>query len=95
MRSSSHDERFVVVGWCGVLCENCIVDASIKLHACCCHFFVWWWVCGLCDFCSFVFCVVHAGMGCGFFGLCFRVGCVFVIEGAWWMPWHAEPMKDV
>ena len=21
-----------------------------------------WWVCGLCDFCSFVFCVVHAGM---------------------------------
>ena len=22
----------------------------------------WWWVCGLCDFCSFVFCVVHAGM---------------------------------
>jgi len=23
------------------------------------------------------------------------VGCVFVIEGAWWMPWHAEPMKDV
>ena len=23
----------MVVGWCGVLCENCIVDASIKLHA--------------------------------------------------------------
>ena len=26
-------ERFLVVGWCGVLCENCIVDASIKPHA--------------------------------------------------------------
>ena len=24
---------FVVVGLCGVLCENCIVDASIKPHA--------------------------------------------------------------
>jgi len=23
------------------------------------------------------------------------VVCVFVIKGAWWMPWHAEPMKDV
>ena len=22
---------------------------------------LWWWVCGLCDFCSFVFCVVHSG----------------------------------
>ena len=58
------EKQFDVVSgcffWCGVLCENCIVDASIKLHACCCHFFVWWWVCGLCDFCSFVFCVVHA-----------------------------------
>ena len=82
MRSSSHDERFVVVGWCGVLCENCIVDASIKLHACCCHFFVWWWVCGLCDFCSFVFCVVHAGMDDDvtvFVVVFVCVGCVFVI----------------
>ena len=48
---------------------------------------------GLCDFCSFVFCVVHANMRAAFVVLC--VGCVFVIEGAWWMPWHAEPMKDV
>ena len=23
------------------------------------------------------------------------VGSVFVTKGAWWMPWHAEPMKDV
>ena len=32
---------------------------------------VWWWVCGLCDFCSFVFCVVHAGRirGDGAFGI--------------------------
>ncbi|MDK8764684.1 hypothetical protein QP922_12825, partial [Corynebacterium sp. MSK218] len=54
------------------------------------------WVCGLCDFCSFVFCVVHANMLwllLVWWLLC--VGCVFVIEGAWWMPWHAEPMKDV
>ena len=72
----------VVVVLCGVLCENCIVDASIKLHACCCHFFVWWWVCGLCDFCSFVFCVVHAGMDDDvtvFVVVVVCVGCVFVI----------------
>ena len=25
---------FLVVVLCGVLCENCIVDASIKPHAC-------------------------------------------------------------
>ena len=39
-----------------------------------------WWVCGLCDFCSFVFCVVHAGMndaaafcgGCCLCWLCVR-----------------------
>ena len=54
--------------WCGVLCENCIVDASIKPHAVITILSTgllvgcWWWVCGLCDFCSFVFCVVHAGM---------------------------------
>ena len=57
-----------------------------------------WWVCGLCDFCSFVFCVVHAGMDddvTAFVVVVVCVGCVFVIEGAWWMPWHAEPMKDV
>ena len=60
----------MVVGWCGVLCENCIVDASIKPHAVLLWWWLlllgwlllWWWVCGLCDFCSFVFCVVHAGM---------------------------------
>ena len=55
-------------------------------------------MCGLCDFCSFVFCVVHAGMDDDvtvFVVVVVCVGCVFVIEGAWWMPWHAEPMKDV
>ena len=31
---SSRDAICMVVGWCGVLCENCIVDASIKPHAC-------------------------------------------------------------
>ena len=57
----------VVVCVLGVLCENCIVDASIFL------LFV------LC----FVFCV---------FMFCVSVVCV---TGVWWMPWHAEPMKDV
>ena len=55
-------------------------------------------MCGLCDFCSFVFCVVHAGMDddvTAFVVVVVCVGCVFVIKGAWWMPWHAEPMKDV
>ena len=45
-----------------------------------------------------MFCVVHAGMDDDvtvFVVVFVCVGCVFVIEGAWWMPWHAEPMKDV
>ena len=45
-----------------------------------------------------MFCVVHAGMDddvTAFVVVVVCVGCVFVIEGAWWMPWHAEPMKDV
>lgn len=46
-----------VGGW-GVVCENCIVDASIFI------FFV----------CVFL---------------------VFFSKGVRWMPWHAEPMKDV
>ena len=37
-------------GLCGVLCENCIVDASIKPCACYCHFLCGGNVCGLCDF---------------------------------------------
>ena len=44
--------------------------------------FCWWWVCGLCDFCSFVFCVVHAGMDDDvtvFVVVFVCVGCVFVI----------------
>ena len=70
----------MVGGWCGVLCENCIVDASIKPCACHRHFLlvvgVW-----LCDFCSFVFCVVHAGMNdaAAFVVVVVCVGCVFVI----------------
>ena len=56
------------VGWLvvvGVVCENCIVDASI-----------------------FLFCVLV---------LCTLIVCVSVcfVTGVWWMPWHAEPMKDV
>ena len=51
---------------CGVvLCENCIVDASI-----------------------FLFCVLVL------FTLIVCVSVCFV-TGVWWMPWHAEPMKDV
>ena len=41
-----------------------------------------WLVCGLCDFCSFVFCVVHAGMDddvAAFVVVVVCVGCVFVI----------------
>ncbi len=48
----------------GVVCENCIVDASIFIL-------------------EIVFCV------------CALVLCVFFIKGVRWMPWHAEPMKDV
>ncbi len=52
---------------------------------CCYHHLVGWpfWLVvgggchGLCDFCSFVFCVVHANMQAAFVVLC--VGCVFVI----------------
>ena len=38
-------------------------------------------MCGLCDFCSFVFCVVHAGMNdaAAFVVVVVCVGCVFVI----------------
>ena len=35
-------------GLCGVLCENCIVDASIK--PCACHLLLLVVGCGLCDF---------------------------------------------
>ena len=46
-----------------------------------CRRFVWWLVCGLCDFCSFVFCVVHAGMNeaAAFVVVVVCVGWVFVI----------------
>ena len=78
----------------GVLCENCIVDASIKHvgHAALC---VWCvvCVCVISFFFVFIFCQVHLFGHCVHF-LCVVV-CVFVIKGAWWMPWHAEPMKDV
>ena len=56
-------------GWLvvvGVVCENCIVDASILFFVCVCF------VCVL-------------GYSC----VC------LLFKGAWWMPWHAEPMKDV
>ena len=58
----------VVAAWFHVgvvLCENCIVDASI-----------------------FLFCVLVL------FTLIVCVSVCFV-TGVWWMPWHAEPMKDV
>ena len=58
----------VVTAWFHVgvvLCENCIVDASI-----------------------FLFCVLVL------FTLIVCVSVCFV-TGVWWMPWHAEPMKDV
>ena len=55
----------MVAGGGVVLCENCIVDASI-----------------------FLFCVLVL------FTLIVCVSVCFV-TGVWWMPWHAEPMKDV
>ena len=37
--------------------------------------------------------LVGAGWGCL---LCVLVVCCGqVVKGAWWMPWHREPMKDV
>ncbi len=52
----------VVVVLCGVLCENCIVDASIKPCACHRHFLCWWWV--MVCVISLFFCVlcVHTNM---------------------------------
>ena len=64
----SRESTAVVVAWFRVgvvLCENCIVDASI-----------------------FLFCVLVL------FTLIVCVSVCFV-TGVWWMPWHAEPMKDV
>jgi hypothetical protein len=49
--------------------------------------FVCWW-CGL----FFENCTVDASI----FSLSvFVFLCVQVVLGAWWMPWHQEPMKDV
>jgi hypothetical protein len=60
--------------------------------------------CGaLCVFCArgglfFENCIVDASI---FFALVFLsfsacfVCVVEVVEGAWWMPWHRDPMKDV
>jgi hypothetical protein len=41
----------------------------------------------------FEFCIVDASI----FFLCFvcLFWCSQVVEGAWWMPWHQGPMKDV
>ena len=55
----------------GVVCENCIVDASICTHDAQC----------LCVVCAVIFSL------CVYFVVC--------CKGAWWMPWHAKPMKDV
>ena len=74
-----------------MLCENCIVDASIK-HArmdCFCGLFVC--VCVI----SFFFNQFLSSSLVWPPALLCVVVCVFVIKGAWWMPWHAEPMKDV
>ena len=75
-----------------MLCENCIVDASIK-HAL--NGLLLWFVCVcLCDFFFFnQFFVKFTCVATRIFVV--WVVCVFVIKGAWWMPWHAEPMKDV
>ena len=75
----------------GVLCENCIVDASIK-HSWQAALCVWCVVC-VCVISFFVFILSSSLVWPPAF-LCVVV-CVFVIKGAWWMPWHAEPMKDV
>lgn len=59
------------------------------------------WVLFFCSAVFAVFCFVAEQMfaACG---ACFLVGVVccwvFVwqaVKGAWWMPWHQEPMKDV
>lgn len=75
----------------GVLCENCIVDASIK-HVWQAALCVWCVVCVCVISFLCLFCQVHL---CGRPRFLCVVVCVFVIKGAWWMPWHAEPMKDV
>ena len=54
--------------------------------------FVWCVVCVCVISFLCLFCQVHL---CGHPRFLCVVVCVFVIKGAWWMPWHAEPMKDV
>ena len=71
-----------VVCWCvGVVCENWRVDASIMhLDA---------GLCGLVFGCVFVFLFFL------FFVCSLVCESLFVLKGVRWMPWHAEPMKDV
>lgn len=86
-----------------MLCENCIVDASIH-HMnmlCVC-------LCGVCNF-SYFFCenvTYQLWLVCGlvFFSygcsppqliVCWLWGVCLLFKGAWWMPWYAGPMKDV
>lgn len=57
-----------------------------------CCAFVWCVVCVCVISFLCLFCQVHL---CGRPRFLCVVVCVFVIKGAWWMPWHAEPMKDV
>ena len=63
-----------------MLCENCIVDASIvhTIKGGVCDFFI------VCDFVRVRPQATPVGV----------VVCVF-FKGVRWMPWHTEPMKDV
>ena len=64
-----------------MVCENWRVDASIMhLDA---------GLCGLVFGCVFVFLFFL------FFVCSLVCESLFVIKGVRWMPWHAEPMKDV
>lgn len=87
-----HDVHYLVLhvcgvggGWVGgVLCENCIVDASIFIFCCA----VSLWAYSVVFFMLRMLCACLLGWVCGVWGVC-------LCKGAWWMPWHAEPMKDV
>ena len=65
----------------GVVCENWRVDASIATDMVSVRRAVV--LCGLvCWWCVISFCV-------------FVLSVCFLVKGVRWMPWHAEPMKDV
>ena len=84
--------------WGDTWCLHCLVWVWL-IPFVACHLLAgvcvgWWVVGGVCENC-----IVDASI---LFFVCVCFVCVLgyscvclLFKGAWWMPWHAEPMKDV